>query len=343
MRLIVPLAAAALLLAGCQDTAGPVAESGPSPATAGLQATQTSRTGVPVIVLGPGEAHDVNARGQVVGWSYNAAGDRIAVLWQDGEMIDLGAPPDLWALAINDRGEIVIGVWHPYSGPSDVYYWYRGELTMIVPDATVRDINARGQVLGFLRRDAATDLAFVWEDGELTFLDPLPGNTASRAEAMNQKGEVVGFSAWGDSGVYAQFWESDGDTYLLPAPEGYAGRAMAINNRGLAAGRVELSGRVDQQAVLWQDGQLLELDDAGGFGSGVHDMNSGGMMAGYYTPPDGEERPALWLGNDHHLVDLGLPQGDEYAGPARAFAVNERGVVVGSGGGATVWAYLWKP
>jgi probable HAF family extracellular repeat protein len=97
---------AAVALWGCQEpptqpAAGPVdarAASGPF-------------TAVDLGTLG-GEgsaALDINARGQVVGLSETASGERHAFLWENGVMTDLGTlgGSDNEAYAINPRGEVV--------------------------------------------------------------------------------------------------------------------------------------------------------------------------------------------------------------------------------------------
>ena len=54
---------------------------------------------------------DVNDRGQAVGRAeFESSDDVRAILWQDGELTDLGALPDYpqsGAAAINERGQIV--------------------------------------------------------------------------------------------------------------------------------------------------------------------------------------------------------------------------------------------
>jgi len=72
-------------------------------------------------------AYDVNDRRQVVGVSTLDTGEAHAVLWDDGELIDLGTLPggnNSDALAINRRGQIV-GQSNSGSSPSLAVLWTR--------------------------------------------------------------------------------------------------------------------------------------------------------------------------------------------------------------------------
>lgn len=79
--------------------------------------------------------HDWNDRGEVVGWSLDAAGSTHAYVWRDGETTDLGGgePGSVWFAAryINDRGEILgayvtaesqerLILWRPKNGGASV-------------------------------------------------------------------------------------------------------------------------------------------------------------------------------------------------------------------------------
>ena len=81
--------------------------------------------GFPVTVLGFGAANDINARGQVVGWSWNEAGEKIAVMWDGEAMIDLGtiANKDLEGLAINAKGQVAISQPRFWNGTDEERGW----------------------------------------------------------------------------------------------------------------------------------------------------------------------------------------------------------------------------
>ncbi len=333
---------AVLVLASCENASQPVDEQALSTLAPQLAITVPSETDVSVTVLGFGQANDINQPGQVVGYGWNADDEQIAVMWDRGEMIDLGAPPgvELQGVAINDRGQVVIGIPRFASSDPLAFLWERGKLTLIAADARVTAINSRGQVTGW--HLDGSDVAFVWRKDKFTYISPLSGYTATRVFDVNDGGTVVGFFGGGGLPTTAFVWDK-GTSQLLSTPDGYTSRAFGINNRGDVVGRINSSDGVEH-AALWRNGVLVELEDLGGTNSHAEDINARGEVVGrsqlFQRPPAEWTRPVLWYGGE--VVNLGRPLGDEYAGPTTAAAINNRGHVVGSGG----WdlrAYIWTP
>jgi probable HAF family extracellular repeat protein len=95
----------------------------------------------------------INVRGDVVGQSTTASGQRHAFLWRNGRMIDLGTLGGdySYAKAVNDRGDVI-----GYSGTADgeghAFLWRDGhmiDLGGVSPgQATPYAINNRGQIVG---------------------------------------------------------------------------------------------------------------------------------------------------------------------------------------------------
>src|SRR5258708_1034755 len=115
-------------------------------------------------------AGDINASGQVVGWSITAVGQGHAFLWQNGIMTDLGTLGGNFSVArgINDVGQIVgysdpgDGTDHPFlltpedtdnNAPPD--RWFRdsasdGDNDLMLglgPTSVAIDVNNTGQVV----------------------------------------------------------------------------------------------------------------------------------------------------------------------------------------------------
>jgi probable HAF family extracellular repeat protein len=109
----------------------------------------------------------INDRGVVVGTS-NAASFRLrAVIWQDGEVIDLGVVPGFF-------------------------------------DSRGRAINNRGQVVGTVEGPGAR--AFLWEDDVMTLLPLLSGGTFNAALSINNAGDIVGQTS-SSTVSFATLWE----------------------------------------------------------------------------------------------------------------------------------------
>lgn len=137
-------------------------------------------------------AEGVNQRGDVVGSTFGGPGEQHAVLYRDGQIIDLGQGR---ALAINKRaqvvgGTVVVDVTHAflYSGGELLDLGtLGGEFSIAV------DINDAGEIVGNAQTATGQSRAFLYSEGALREL-PIPGETSS-ANAINRHGQVVGVTS----------------------------------------------------------------------------------------------------------------------------------------------------
>ena len=77
----------------------------------------------------------INERGQVVG-THDTGGHVRAFLWQQGRVRDLGVLPgdtDSRAVALNDRGQIVVMSWKGYGDTGHAYLWDNGRTRRLPP------------------------------------------------------------------------------------------------------------------------------------------------------------------------------------------------------------------
>jgi len=131
---------------------------------------------------------------------FESSDDVRAILWQDGQLTDLGALPDYpqsGAAAINERGQIV-GYVANFDAARAVL-WDRGRIIDLTPpgwsSCAAADINDRGDIVGTCAQSSSRAVAVLWRAGTMTPLGALPGDLDSAASAINDAGVVVGRSS----------------------------------------------------------------------------------------------------------------------------------------------------
>jgi probable HAF family extracellular repeat protein len=155
-------------------------------------------------------ATDINDLGQVAGIVITKGGIERACLWTNGGGRELGVLPgglhsSAWAL--NDLGQVVgnsqfAGVWMEHA----VLWDNGGIIDLGLPAGTTYsspyDINNHGQIVGIARyEDRGPNhftygpwRAWVWQNGSIEELPPMPGEQASSASAINNNGQILGYS-----------------------------------------------------------------------------------------------------------------------------------------------------
>jgi uncharacterized membrane protein len=224
----------------------------------------------------------VNAQGIVVGNSVGTVNR--AVRWQHGKPKLLAKPAGTrssLAAAINDQGQIAGYVikknWERWA-----ILWTGSQAKKLRPLAGANwsqawGINNRSQVVG----NSGTGGAFhavIWEGKQVTDLGLLPGYTKSLATDLNEIGQIVGTAEDLEEGEKAVLWQNGG-VVSLPDFGGSFNRARAINESGLIVGKA--SGK----AVLWRDGQVIDLNtllppNSGWEMTDAHGINDQGWIVG---------------------------------------------------------------
>ena len=176
-------------------------------------------------------ATGVNDVGEIVGWSAVAVEEnRRAVVWHNGELIELGIYPDgmvSYAQDINDVGQIV---------------------------GTAALVGTSGD-----RR------ATLWQGGAMINLGTLPGGMESFGVAINEAGQIVGWAEQAGS-VYADravMWQQDHrtDEWTIVALSHDESRAYDINDLGHVVGRSASVEDPQGHATLWINGEIVDLND----------------------------------------------------------------------------------
>ena len=282
----------------------------------------------------------MNNRGLIVGEATDDGQGpyMAAVAWLNHRPIRLTgiAMSGALALAVSDDGTVV--------GSTDdsfvvtAFTWNDGQITLL-PGAhgIAHAINANGMIVGSVH-DGASHAAR-WVHSELEHL--LPDDTISEALDVNIHEEIVGVLS---AGHWRAFHWSNGLWCELPnLPGGETARAEAINDGGIIVGRAAVSASTyPTAAVLWENGNIQQLDSADAISSSAHGINNTGWIVGRATSP-GHTRAVLWLDGVMHelsaLVDL--PAGWLLT---EALAIDDAGRIVGRGhSGGQTRAFLLVP
>ncbi|MEW4568400.1 hypothetical protein AB1L88_11085 [Tautonia sp. JC769] len=161
-------------------------------------------------------------------------------------------------------------------------------------------VNDSGQVVGHSTTPAGVHRAFLAQDGEIRNLGTLPGADHSVANAVNAHGVAAGFTS---SGTFHGF-------FVGQTPE-------------------------DGRAVIFRDGEVIDLGTLGGQSSIAVAINDHGQVAGTSQTADGPNHAFLYT--DGEMIDLGrLPEPREWYSPdsgSGASDLNNLGQVVGDSGG----------
>ncbi len=223
-----------------------------------------------------------------------------AVLWRDGDLINL-----------NDFIE---------RGGEDVTLEF------------ARDMNTAGRIAGFsglIEGPPFHSNGFLFDDGVVTDLESL-----QRPVAINELDQIVGYLSFGQAKAY--LWDDGKLINLHDHPDigGVTSRAYDINDDEMIVGEAQFHISKPEEAMVWINRVPMRLvpeyNRPQGIATGV---NNRGQIVGFFN--DLDDTQSRWRGfiwQDGERTDL-LEMIDPDLGweILFAFAINERGQIVGGG------------
>lgn len=301
-------------------------------------------------------AASINNIGWIAGNSYETGNlNEHAFLW-------VGTPIDLGTLG----------------GPNSAVAWPnkndKGQIAGIAETADMNPLNeewscAQANFYPFL--DGHICLGFLWQDGVMTSLPPLPGGIDSYAAAVNNNGQVVG---WAENGVHdptcnsappvnqilqfeAVVWRSKLGhmTQLSPLAPDPDSAATAINDKGQIVGISGLCANAAgttsaEHSVLWENEYAAPIN-LGNFDGGLAwntptAINSRGQVVGFGNQAGSAAsafNPVAYYWDKAHGIQSINPIGTDTN--SWAWGINLQGQVVGESfdaAGPSARAFLYQ-
>ncbi len=187
-------------------------------------------------------------------------------------------------------------------------------------------INNSGQIAGFSSVLPDHQLhAFLWQLGVIVDLDPDPPiERFSSANAINDAGMIAGQLELAPEQAPRAVIFAGGAAIVLDGLGGQFSCARGMNKIGIAVGRA-VNEDLEMRAVMWLDGDAIDLGFDGSSTSQAMDISSGGaVVIATIDREDNSYSAVLW--EDGRLVELGT-LGGRWAFPGM---INDLNVVVGN-------------
>jgi probable HAF family extracellular repeat protein len=197
-----------------------------------------------------GQASAINNRGQISGTAETTVTDpgcaphliSLPVLWEKGKpqalpTVDNDTDGD--AFWINDLGQAVGQTYNCSQTITHAVSWTNGTASAL-PDyghgAVAFGNNDRGQIVGGVGSPDGALHGALWQNGTLTDLKPLPGDSFAIASGINNRGQVVGSTFdsnlnWAHAFILEDGVMTDLNT-LFASSNLFATMANKINERG---------------------------------------------------------------------------------------------------------------
>ncbi len=283
--------------------------------------------------LGAGfQVQALNDDGLIVGWKTNELGFQRPLLWENGQLIDLGTLGGTsgQAFDVNSKRQIA-GTAQDASFDGRPVVWQGGTIvdlgTLGGTDGRSFGINEKGQVVGWSYDAGNAFQRPFFHDGtsmvDLGSFGPWQGE----ANALNDEATVVGWSGVGVGDVHA-FRAAGGPPLqdLQGLPTFTDAIARDVSSNGDVVGQSRLAGQ-GERATWWKaDGTVVDLGHLGFVNHSIaYAINDAGDIAG-----NASGRAALWVDGTPTDLNERLEPGSGWV-LKEARDVNAFGQVVGTG------------
>jgi probable HAF family extracellular repeat protein len=278
----------------------------------------------------------INASGAIAGISENGVIDPATgfaeydgVVWQDGEIINLGTFGGAFSYAgdINDAGQVA-----GFALTTTPDSFFLGNLCFNNPFATQM-------------------LAFIWQGGALQNLGTL-GGPDSCGYWINQKGQVAGMSftnsiinpGTGFPTTHPFVWNGKRmlDVGSLGGTLALGAGIVPLNDRGVMTGFSTLAGDATSHPFVWTKSKgMQDLGTLGGDNGSADSINNAGMIVGVADLPGSLSHDAFLWTKKTGMKDLGTQDGDPCS---HALSINSSGQIVGGSSDCNnfLHAFLWE-
>ncbi len=224
--------------------------------------------------IGPGGSYAfaaaVNDSGVICGYGNDAQRHSVALVWMNGSVISLPAPAGLHApsaYAISNSGEIA-GTANASDGTVHGVIWdaqlHPADVGPIGGMGRLRGINDTGIATGVACLPSNPDefRAIIATAGKpIVYLGTLNGGHFGHGAAINQRGHIAGFVNFPRGTNHACLFEDGKVIDLGIVPNGSGSRANALNDADMVVGMAGINGRLVHHAVLWQNGEFVDLNN----------------------------------------------------------------------------------
>jgi probable HAF family extracellular repeat protein len=219
-------------------------------------------------------ASDINDDGVIVGtYEVGGIGTR-GFVYESGQFSEVPPHPGgmwSWCSAINNQRTVVGGrSIGPGINPYNAFIWWTEEEwftdlgVMSGPNSSATAVGPDGQIVGWSGNGGSINAAFLWQDGNLTLLGPIPGGATSQARDVGPQGTVVGSGRMQQlpgGPIYGFLWR-DGEFQLIDPIPGYdTSGASGINSVQQVIGACAPLGYTPVRAYVWQHGVTHDLND----------------------------------------------------------------------------------